>query len=82
MAKKPLPVQENASSISYVETPSFDYWIVRHKDPNNPLTRKGTVFVTDGIGLSWSKDQAEQHVQRCEFVSHRVIYEVVKNVSE
>lgn len=42
-------------------------WVVKH-----------TNGAVDGLGLSWTKEQAEDHVRRCEYVEHGIPFEILK----
>lgn len=51
-------------------------YIVKHKNPVVPATAGGTAWATDGLGLGWTKEQAEAHAARCEFAVHGIPFEV------
>ena len=58
------------------------YWVVRHKNPEVPATNVGKNWVSDGVGLKWSKDQAEQWAEKCEYKTSGIVYEIVPDVVE
>ncbi len=56
------------------------FYIVKHKNPKVPDTKGGTVWLTDGEGLNWTKEAAEKHVLNCEFAAHKIPFEVVESM--
>lgn len=58
-------------------------WVVKHK--SNLLVTvtgqaRGDGWVVDGVGQSWTKDQAEAHAKRCEYKEHGIEFQVVEDV--
>ena len=53
------------------------FYIVRHKNPNNPATKGGAVWAIDGEGEKWTKAAAEEHARRCDYGVSNIPYEVV-----
>ena len=51
--------------------PKLTYWIVR-------VHGNGQAWL-DGLNLFWTKEEAEDHVHRCEYAEHGIKYEVVEN---
>ena len=51
-------------------------YIVKHKNPKVPDTKDGTVWLTDGEGLNWTKEVAEKHALDCEFAAHGIPFEI------
>lgn len=56
---------------------TVDTYIVRHKNPDNPATKRGTVWAVDGGGEKWTKADAEEHARRCEYAALNIPYEIV-----
>lgn len=36
----------------------------------------------DGVGEMWTFEQAQAHVVRCEYVAHKINYEIVEHIEE
>lgn len=36
----------------------------------------------DGVGKMWTFEQAQAHVVRCEYVAHKINYEIVEHIEE
>jgi len=36
----------------------------------------------DGVGEMWSLEQAQAHAVRCEYVAHKINYEIVEHIEE
>lgn len=52
-------------------------YIVKHKNPKVPATAGGTAWAADGLGLDWTRAEAQAHATRCEFAVHGIPFEVV-----